>query len=155
MGLVLGLELVLVLRLGQVEVSGRVSASVMVTVRPSGQTPQPPPPQTLLQLLPYLVAVTFPPSSRPHGGGSCVTAWDCSLGGICDNGHCVCDIWFTGTNCALLHLNRTNPNSGLQIPGYHSWGGRGVSSVDGSGKFHGYFSFICRHLEMPSWTKAR
>ena len=76
-----------------------------------------------------------------HGGGSCSTNWDCSLGGICRNGVCACDVWFTGKTCALLNLARASPTNGLNISGWSTWGGHAVRS-DEDDLWHGFFSLI-------------
>ena len=76
-----------------------------------------------------------------HGGGSCSTDWDCSLGGLCTNAVCECDVWFTGQNCALLNLARAAPANGLNISGWSTWGGHAVHG-DKDGEWHGFFSLI-------------
>ena len=94
----------------------------------------------------------------PDGGGSCSKAtdkWICSLGGECKAGKCVCDHWTTGAQCNLLnleHLKRDVSTYGLQMRGYHSWGGHAV--LDENGLWNGFFSFMCRHLSLSSWTTA-
>lgn len=42
--------------------------------------------------------------THPKGGAACHTDWDCTLGGGCVNGSCVCDAAFTGANCAFFDL---------------------------------------------------
>ena len=80
----------------------------------------------------------------PHGGGACATADDCSLGGVCAQSACRCDPWWTGSTCALLNLAPAkNDSLGLQVPGYHSWGGHALP--DSAGTYHGFFSFMCNH----------
>jgi hypothetical protein len=46
-----------------------------------------------------------------HGGGTCQTDWDCSLGGSCTLGVCVCDAWFTGATCSLLNMRPVSAHS--------------------------------------------
>ena len=105
--------------------------------------------------------ITLPPLSPPtvpDGGGPCSNAsdeWICSLGGECKAGKCVCDHWTTGAQCNLLnleHLKRDVSTYGLQMHGYHSWGGHAV--LDEDGVWNGFFSFMCRHLSLSSWTTA-
>ena len=102
----------------------------------------------LALLLPPLASAQT--AGFPHGGGGCDTDWDCSLGGVCDNFACVCDIHFTGEQCNFLNLARGTLNQGLQIPNYHSWGGRALEPVDG--KYHGFFSWLCNHASLATWT---
>lgn len=90
-----------------------------------------------------------------HGGGGCKDDFSCSLGGSCTNGVCECEHWTTGTHCNLLnmqHLTREIPTYGLQMPKYHSWGGHAVE--DEKGVWNGFFSFMCNHLSLSSWTTA-
>ena len=90
----------------------------------------------------------------PHGGGPCVSEWNCSLGGICDAATltCVCDAWVTGAQCDLLNLAPpADENAGLQVPGYYAWGGHALLSPS-DGLYHGLFSFMCRHATLAEWT---
>ena len=80
-----------------------------------------------------------------HGGGSCSTDWDCSLGGLCNNGVCECDVWFTGQNCALLNLARAAPANGLNISGWSTWGGHAVHG-DKDGGNNEFKKFMKLHL---------
>ena len=111
--------------------------------------------------VPVLVLLSFFPVliysqafNFPHGGGNCTTDWDCSLGGVCINNQCECDIWFTGTNCIYLNLQRP-----LNFPGswgfnyrsdnYYSWGGH---CLENNGTYYGYFTFMCDHHSLADWT---
>jgi hypothetical protein len=71
----------------------------------------------------------------------CATDWDCSLGGECISGACVCDPWFTGVTCALLNLQAPEDNEGGTCgPGfesYYSWGGRAAGKT-ADGTYHIY-----------------
>ena len=87
----------------------------------------------------------------PQGGGACITDWDCSLGGECRDRVCVCDPWFTGQSCSLLNFAPAEPDYGLQIPKYYSWGGRALHDSK-TGLYHGFFSFMCHHATLDSWT---
>jgi hypothetical protein len=87
----------------------------------------------------------------PHGGGPCQTDWNCSLGGECTAGKCVCDVWFTGSNCTYLNLQRAKPDAGLQVPNYHSWGGHAAFD-QAKGLWFGLFSFMVRRCNLDSWT---
>lgn len=96
-------------------------------------------------------------SGVPHGGAACTTDWDCSLGGQCLEGKCACDAWFTGPSCVYLNLQRPAEfpgNQGLDYrsQNYYSWGGHCVQGDDGT--YHGYFSFMCNHKTLSSWTTA-
>jgi hypothetical protein len=90
----------------------------------------------------------------PHGGGSCSTDWDCSLGGVCSpSGVCECDPYFTGPTCALLNLKQggVSGTCGSNFDGYYSWGGRTLKDPS-TGDFHLYASFLCRHANLGQWT---
>ena len=112
------------------------------------------------------------PTIRAQQGGSeCTTDWECSLGGRCvssdaaqhmtrsnpasdarPRGRCACDAWFTGGDCSLLNLEpAASPESaGLQVPGYHSWGGR--CTYDGAtGKYVGAFSMMVGGCSLNQW----
>ena len=90
----------------------------------------------------------------PHGGGSCATEWDCSLGGSCTSNACVCDAWWTGSTCAQLNLQPADPEAcGLVAPGYFSWGGHPLRDSDGT--YHLLASFLCNHETLSTWkTKS-
>ena len=56
--------------------------------------------------------------------GSCSTALDCSLGGLCVGGVCQCDAAFKGPNCAELNLLPARKAPLLDIGSdTASWGG--------------------------------
>lgn len=105
----------------------------------------------------FLTLLALPTASSKgvkHGGGNCTTDWDCSLGGLCVDAECSCDRWFTGPNCVLLNLQRANfPGDGMdyRTQNYYSWGGHCIKD---KGLYHGYFSFMCRHATLDSWTTA-
>ena len=40
------------------------------------------------------LAYSLTPPVVPSGGAPCADEWDCSLGGECTAGHCVCDHWY-------------------------------------------------------------
>lgn len=79
----------------------------------------------------------------PQGGAKCSSDWECSLGGTCDAGACVCDPWFTGPVCNLLNLAPAEPNQGLQVPNYHSWGGHAMFNPQDN-LYHGERARVCR-----------
>ena len=93
------------------------------------------------------------PLPRPtHGGGACGAGEaDCSLAGDCDNKVCVCDAWATGAHCQLLNFRtpESNVGYGLQLPGYHSWGG---GALFDAGEYHLIMSFMCNHGSLAEWT---
>ena len=106
-------------------------------------------------LLAFVVAICAHVSAQapgyPHGGGACQTDDDCSLGGTCAQSVCSCDPWWTGPTCALLNLApAASDKLGLQVDGYHSWGGHALP--DTSGTYHGFFSFMCNHSTLNDWT---
>lgn len=96
-----------------------------------------------------VAAAQYP--DTPQGGANCTTDWECSLGGVCTTGACVCDVWFTGPACDLLNLAPAEPNQGLQVPGYHSWGGHSLLNPK-DGLYHGFYSFMCNGSTLGSWT---
>eukprot|EP00041_Stephanoeca_diplocostata_P010867 m.174123 g.174123 ORF g.174123 m.174123 type:complete len:448 (+) comp18321_c0_seq3:89-1432(+) len=91
------------------------------------------------------------PYLPPHGGGGCTSDWNCSLGGECVHQECVCDPWFTGSNCSYLNLQRAKPNAGFQVPGFHSWGGHSVFDSKAQ-VWRGFFSFMVRRCTLSAWT---
>lgn len=98
-------------------------------------------------------------SNVPHGGGTCETDWDCSLGGECTNGSCVCDIWFTGTDCHYLNLQAPESTEvgtcGTNFDSYYSWGGKTlIDTTTNPTTYHLYASFMCRHQNLGAWTTA-
>ena len=90
----------------------------------------------------------------PHGGGSCASAADCSLGGECLSAKCACDAWWTGPHCKLANLqppaSRQQGTCGDNFNSYFSWGGRALP--DAKGTWHLYASFMCGHKSLSSWT---
>jgi hypothetical protein len=64
-------------------------------------------------------------SYRPHpkGGAECKTDWDCTLGGGCEGGVCICDAAFTGANCTYFDMLPT-PGAAYNQSNSSSWGGR-------------------------------
>ena len=104
---------------------------------------------------PPLPPAPAPPPLRPwqppNGGGACTTDWNCSLGGECTAGKCVCDPWFTGHNCTLLNLQRAKPDAGFRPPNYHSWGGHAAWD-ERRGLWMGLFSFMVRRCSLDAWT---
>jgi hypothetical protein len=92
----------------------------------------------------------------PHGGAACATAFDCALGGTCTDSVCVCDAWFTGSNCTLLNLQRPrfgreSGTCGAAFNSYYSWGGRALYDLP-SDTYHLMASFMCRHASLAQWT---
>eukprot|EP00928_Gymnodinium_smaydae_P080059 TRINITY_DN63862_c0_g1_i1.p1 TRINITY_DN63862_c0_g1~~TRINITY_DN63862_c0_g1_i1.p1 ORF type:complete len:484 (+),score=58.94 TRINITY_DN63862_c0_g1_i1:22-1473(+) len=89
-----------------------------------------------------------------QGGGRCTNDYDCSLGGICSSGACICDDWFTGATCSDLNLAPVKDvRNALQVPGYHTWGGR-CGRDEKSGKYVGIFSFMTGGCSLAKWTSA-
>lgn len=78
--------------------------------------PPPPPPH------PHPPGPQPPGPPPPHGGGECASEWDCSLGGVCSAGKCICDPQYTGSHCSVLQLRRAKLNNGMQVNGTHTWG---------------------------------
>ena len=89
-------------------------------------------------------------SNFPHGGALCTTDWNCSLGGVCENGKCTCDPWFTGANCTFLNVVDAEKDWGFQVPGSYSWGGHAHFDKK-SNKWHGFFAFMEEHCTLATW----
>ena len=106
-------------------------------------------------LSPVVVMVHAQTPGVPQGGGKCRSEEDCSLGGLCNDGLCVCDAWFTGPTCALLNLqaqeSRNAGTCGPHYDGYYSWGGRTLRDPE-DGRHHLFASFMCRHNSLSKWT---
>ena len=102
--------------------------------RPSPPPPPPPPPSPPL----------------PKGGGACATEWDCSLGGECTAGECVCDAQYTGPLCGVVALRRAKPDNGMQVNGTHTWGGHALKDP-ASGSWVGYFSYMAAGCDLATW----
>jgi hypothetical protein len=105
---------------------------------PAPPAPPPPPP----------FAPGGPPP--PHGGGTCASEWDCSLGGLCSAGKCVCDAQYTGEHCAVLRLRRAKLDNGMQMNGTHTWGGHALKDKT-SGKWVGFFSYMAGLCDLGTW----
>ena len=61
------------------------------------------------------------------------------------------DAWATGAHCQLLDFRTPGSHAGygLQLPGYHSWGGGAL--FDGQ-EYHLLLSFMCNHGSLSEWT---
>ena len=115
----------------------------------------PPNRRLFLPLLAASAALLRAAAQQPgvqHGGGACASDWECSLGGACTDSVCVCDAWWTGPSCALLNLQPVDSleSTGLQVPGYFSWGGHTLR--DDAGAYHLFASMMCDHATLGSWT---
>lgn len=116
---------------------------------PPARPPPPPQPQPL-------------PTPLPDGGGACNAEHDCTYGGVCTNGYCVCDPQWTGVHCAQLHLLPARVGSGYptqpadtQLPtnSTFTWGGAVISETRANGTlFHGFFTEWMEHCPMTYGT---
>ena len=81
----------------------------------------------------------------------CQGAADCSLGGICVGGVCVCDAAFTGPTCSRLNLLPA-PTTALWNAGNAtaSWGGNVVFD-ESDGKWHLFFAELLDHCPLRFW----
>ena len=104
-------------------------------VLPGCATPPPPP----------------PPPPLPRGGGACSSAFDCSLGGVCEGGRCRCDPQYTGPQCATLRLRRAAVDNGVQLPGKHTWGGHALHN---GSKYVGFFSYMAGGCDLNVWQSG-
>ena len=84
----------------------------------------------------------------PAAAAPCATAADCSLGGECVRGSCVCDKTWAGPNCAALNLLPANRSEGMHQPTYASWGGL---PVEEAGQYHLFFADFTLHCGLGSW----
>jgi hypothetical protein len=64
----------------------------------------------------------FGSSLQPAGG--CVSALDCSLNGVCDNGSCACDQPWSGVACETMNFKPVTFPQGYGVaPNISTWGG--------------------------------
>ena len=91
----------------------------------------------------------FAAAVMPAGAVSlCTSAVDCSLGGECVQGACVCDKTWSGPTCAALNLLPANRSEGMHQASYASWGGL---PVEEDGQFHLFFADFTLHCGLGSW----
>ena len=85
--------------------------------------------------------------------GTCTDATDCSLGGLCAKGKCVCDATFMGPNCVALNLDlATRGPAWSPAPGEKRNGSWGGNVVLGAGnKFHLFYAEFVGHCGLGSW----
>jgi hypothetical protein len=119
--------------------------------RPAPPPPAPAPPHVLPRPL---------PRPLPNGGGPCAGVEDCTLGGVCQGGKCLCDPQWTGAQCAQLHLLPARVGSGypsdpvpanvtLPTDSVFTWGG---AVVEENGTYHGFFVEWLDHCPMTYGT---
>ena len=91
----------------------------------------------------------------PPPTGACTTEFDCSLGGECKNGTCVCDPTWKPPNCVELNLLPVNKSSQGYLrgqPGSNqstaSWGGQAV--FDG-GLWHLIYADFDKNCGLGCW----
>jgi hypothetical protein len=99
------------------------------------------------------------PHPLPNGGGPCASVEDCTLGGVCQGGKCLCDPTWTGAQCAQLHLLPARVGSGypddpvnsshLPTDSTFTWGG---AVVEDNGTYHGFFVEWLNHCPMTYGT---
>ena len=94
-----------------------------------------------------------PPAPTPP---PCTTAEDCSLGGACHAGKCVCDAMWTGPKCVSLNLvpaKHTGLWNGSIAGGQDldaSWGGNVVFDTADS-KWHLFYAEFLNRCPLGSW----
>lgn len=88
----------------------------------------------------------FGGATRVHA--SCSSPTDCSLGGECVNGSCICDLTWRGPTCTQLNLLPANRSEGLHQASFASWGGL---PVEEDGKYHLFFADFTRHCGLGTW----
>lgn len=90
----------------------------------------------------------------------CTTAADCSLGGKCTNGACICWPLWTGVNCSLLNLLPASPLDNVtDYPAawarpdtQSSWGGRPIHDDDAN-DWKLYAADMSLHCGLDSWQR--
>jgi hypothetical protein len=101
---------------------------------------------------------SLPPPPPPPPNGTCTSARECSYGGECVSGRCVCDATWTGPTCERLHLLPARRGSGypslpatgaLPTTSTFTWGGAVVADTNASGvvSYHGFFTECVRERE--------
>ena len=90
----------------------------------------------------------------PKGGGTCRTARDCQLAGLCTGSKCVCDPGWTGPLCHQLDLAPlpTGFTGGVwnsELSPRSSWGAAPHQAEDG--KYHGWFNQLPDKCGLSSW----
>jgi hypothetical protein len=78
----------------------------------------------------------------------CQSEMDCSLGGVCVNGKCLCDKTWKGPTCTALNLLPANRSEGLHQATYASWGGM---AVEEGGRYHLFFADFTNHCGLGNW----
>ena len=99
-------------------------------------------------------AVAAAPTGVP---GACTTSEDCSLNGVCNSGHCVCDAAWGGAHCTQLQLlpapaplNAAYPPASL-LNTTTSWGGSVVKDSS-NGRYHIFLAEMSNSCGMTTWT---
>lgn len=79
----------------------------------------------------------------------CKNAGDCSLGGQCIDGKCICWPTWTGVNCSILSLQPTQRVGAWYRPGVESsWGG---SVIQDGNKYHMFAADMEKKCGLNSW----
>lgn len=89
--------------------------------------------------------------SAQQGGAACTSIDDCFLGGECEDGLCVCDVWRTAANCSQISLLPVAAPDRVQVypeAGWSSWGAQVVFAL---GKYHMFSSRFSKHCGLNSW----
>eukprot|EP00658_Telonema_sp_P-2_P054175 TRINITY_DN43119_c0_g1_i1.p1 TRINITY_DN43119_c0_g1~~TRINITY_DN43119_c0_g1_i1.p1 ORF type:complete len:344 (-),score=25.93 TRINITY_DN43119_c0_g1_i1:42-1073(-) len=84
----------------------------------------------------------------------CTTASDCSLGGVCTAGSCVCWPTWTGPNCSVLNVlpsPATCAGAWRRPANQSSWGGSVVR--DDAGLYHMVSADMEAHCGLDSWQR--
>ena len=87
-----------------------------------------------------------PPPAPPE----CRDAVDCSLGGECKEGTCVCDAAWKGPHCVQLDLTPASPTPLCDNGGDQSWGGNAVYDAS-DGKWHLFYAEFLHDCPLGSW----
>ena len=103
-----------------------------------------------------LLALALPPAlayrAHPKGGAPCRTDFDCTLGGGCEQGACVCDAAFTGANCTYFDMLPT-PGAAYNQSNASSWGGRANFSPE-DGRYHLHVSEMGFGCGLDTWEPS-
>ena len=87
---------------------------------------------------------------------SCTSDLECSLNGICQANHCICDSPWSGSSCSILNQQTVRYPQGYgQFPILTSWGGS-ILTDSATGKHHLFVSTLTNSCPLFYWqTNSR
>jgi hypothetical protein len=89
--------------------------------------------------------------SEQQGGAACTSIDDCFLGGECEDGLCVCDVWRTAANCSQISLLPVVAPGHVQVYPEVGWSSWGAQVVFTRGKYHLFSARFSNHCGLNSW----